>query len=301
MGNELALGYVFGLGMVAVFNPCGFAMLPAWIAYFLASDDDETDANRSVLRSLLVGGVLTAGFVAVFLVLGVVIQLTTSSIVEKLPWFSIVAGIAMVVLAGVLATGRELRVPLPFVVRAPRSRSLPSVFGFGVSYAFISLACTIPLFLATVTTSLTGGSPATGILHFVAYACGMGVILTALTVALSLAQATSLRRVRRILPHIRRLAAVLLGLAGAYVAYYGWYQLEVYDGNTDAGGPAQVAYDLSARMADLITTTGSVRIGLLAALGVSGSALIAFLNLRARRPPPRSQPEGETRPQRVQP
>ena len=50
MNQQLSLGYVFGLGMIAVFNPCGFAMLPVWIAYFISRDEVDRDRLRNVLR-----------------------------------------------------------------------------------------------------------------------------------------------------------------------------------------------------------------------------------------------------------
>lgn len=266
MANNLALAYVFGLGMVAVFNPCGFAMLPAWIAYFLSAD--RADEHPNVGRAVRIGAVLTAGFVSVFLSLGLVLQLTASSLVARLPWLSIVLGVGMVALAISLLFGRDVKVTLPWAPQGPRRRGYGAVFGFGVSYAFVSLACTIPLFLATVATSMTSGSLGVGILHFVTYALGMGVVLTVLTVALSLARAGLVARMRLVVPHVRRVAAVLLGIAGAYVTYYGWYTLQVYDGNLDAGGPAKVAYDLSARMSQLVIETGPVRIGAVAIAAV---------------------------------
>ncbi len=275
MRDNLALAYVFGLGIVAVFNPCGFAMLPAWMAYFLAADDDE---QPSVARAVGIGAVLTVGFVSVFLALGLVLQLTASTFVSRLPWLSIVLGVGMVALAISLLLGRDLYVKVPWATRGPRTRTYGAVFGFGVSYAFVSLACTIPLFLATVTTSMTSGSLGVGILHFIAYALGMGVILTVLTVALSLARAGFVARMRGVVPHVRRVAAILLGIAGAYVTYYGWYTLQVYDGNLDAGGPAKGAYDLSARMSQLVVETGPIRIG---AVTIAAVAL-AFVVTTAR-------------------
>lgn len=138
MNSGLALGYVFGLGMVAVFNPCGFAMLPAWVAYFVASDQESTTAHRGVLRALTVVAVLTAGFVAVFLVVGLMIQLTASSLVSRLPWLSIALGAAMVLLSIWLFRGRELNMPNPWARRGPRSRAHREVFLFGVSYVRVT-------------------------------------------------------------------------------------------------------------------------------------------------------------------
>lgn len=277
MSSGLALGYVFGLGMIAVFNPCGFAMLPAWVAYFVAADDPESiDNYRNVLRALTVGAVLTAGFVTVFLVVGLAIQLTAGTLVSRLPWLSIVLGAGMVLLAISLLRGRELTVPNPLARRGPRSRHHREVFLFGVSYAFVSLACTIPLFLATVTTSLTTGSIGVGVLHFLAYACGMGVILTLLTLAVTLARESVVRHMRRVTPHMKRLAAILLAIAGIYVAYYGWYTLRVYDGDLDAGGLAKVGYDLSGRMSESIAAVGPIRIAIVATAVITLTTLVSF-------------------------
>jgi cytochrome c biogenesis protein CcdA len=293
MNPQLSLGYVFGLGMIAVFNPCGFAMLPAWIAYFVSRDEAEGDRLRSVLRATVVGVTLTFGFVAVFLVLGLAIQLTAADLVSRLPWLSIALGSGMVVLAVAILFGRDVNVRMPLVSRAPRSRSLTAVFGFGVSYAFVSLACTIPLFLAAVTTSLTSGDLDVGILHFVAYAAGMGVILTALTAALALAQTSLVGEMRRVARHVKKVGALLLAVAGAYVAYYGWYSLRVYDGDTDPGGPAQLGYDFSAWMSDRINGVGSVRVGLLAVLAIL--VLIAVPALRRGPHPQRNDAPASSR------
>lgn len=290
MNQQLSLGYVFGLGMIAVFNPCGFAMLPAWIAYFISRDEVDVDRLRNVLRALVVGVTLTLGFVTVFLLLGLAIQLTAADLVSRLPWLSIVLGFGMVVLAVAILFGRDVNVRMPLVSRAPRSRSLTAVFGFGVSYALISLACTIPLFLAAVTTSFTSGDLNVGVLHFLAYAAGMGVILTALTAALALAQTSLVGEMRRVGRHVKKAGALLLAMAGAYVAYYGWYTLRVYDGETDPGGPAQLGYEFSAWMSDRIAGTGPLRVGLLAILAIV--VIIAIPALwRAPHPHPNDEPD----------
>ena len=90
------------------------------------------------------GVTLTLGFVTVFLLLGLAIQLTAADLVSRLPWLSIVLGFGMVVLAVAILFGRDVNVRMPLVSRAPRSRSLTAVFGFGVSYALISLAAPFP-------------------------------------------------------------------------------------------------------------------------------------------------------------
>ena len=95
-----AIAYAFGVGMVATFNPCGFAMLPAYLSYFLGLEnargiDDRADAT--VLRALAVGASMTAGFVVVFGLLGLVLDPILSSVIDKLPWLTIVLGIVLVI------------------------------------------------------------------------------------------------------------------------------------------------------------------------------------------------------------
>ena len=36
-----ALTLAFSAGMVATLNPCGFAMLPAYLSYFMGLQDEE--------------------------------------------------------------------------------------------------------------------------------------------------------------------------------------------------------------------------------------------------------------------
>ncbi|MBI2706642.1 MAG: cytochrome c biogenesis protein CcdA [Actinobacteria bacterium] len=273
--NGLALAYVFGLGMVAVFNPCGFAMLPAYVGFFLATDEDFVPFHRRVGRALSVGASVTAGFVALFLVVGLVIQLVAGGFVSKLPWVSIVLGLAMTVLGVSMLMGRKVMVRLPFNPRGPSDQRYRSMFGFGVSYALVSCVCTIPLFLASVTTSLTRGNLVVGTMHFVAYAAGMGLVLIVLALSISLARNSIVGRMRRVLPHVERLAAGLLVIAGVYVTYYGWYSLRVYNGDTSVGGPAEFVYGLSGQMSSWIQAVGPGRIGLVLAGIVIASAVLA--------------------------
>jgi len=61
----------------------------------------------------------------------------------------------------------------------------------------------------------------------------MGIVIGILTVALSLAKATVVQRFRNALPKINRIAGGVVVIAGLYVAYYGWYEIRVLNGDTD--------------------------------------------------------------------
>ena len=72
---------------------------------------------------------------------------------------------------------------------------------------------------------------------FVAYGVGMGLLVGAASLAVALAQESLITRLRRFGGVAARVAGLLLVLVGAYVAYYGWWELRVL-----AGGPAQTVY-----------------------------------------------------------
>jgi cytochrome c biogenesis protein CcdA len=85
----LPVGYAFGAGMVAAVNPCGFAMLPAYLSLYLGAQE-EGFANRPVLfrflRALLVGAVVSSGFVLLFGLAGSVISAGGNALLTAMPW-----------------------------------------------------------------------------------------------------------------------------------------------------------------------------------------------------------------------
>jgi cytochrome c-type biogenesis protein len=280
-----SLAYAFGVGMVATFNPCGFAMLPAYLSYFLGLEGtrgtDDPDPSAGILRALAVGASMTAGFLVVFGLLGLVLEPVINSVSQKLPWVTIILGVVLIVLGVFLLTGRSITIPIPKIGRGPESRELGSVFVFGASYALVSLSCTISLFTAAISTSVETDNFLAGFGAFLAYGLGMGLVLMVLTLAIALARQSLVRGMRRVLPYINPVSGVLLILAGIYVVYYGWYELRVFTGTTSGGGVAQWAFDINARISEWINDVGPTRLGLLLALVIALTVLIA-LALRAR-------------------
>lgn len=276
--------YAFSVGMVATFNPCGFAMLPAYLSYFLGLENDDRLDQRpgaAILRALVVGAAMTAGFLVVFGVLGLLLDPILSSINDKLPWLTIVLGIVLLVLGVRMLLGRDISIRLPKIARAPDSRELWSVFVFGVSYALVSISCTLALFIAAISTVIEQQNLLVGVAAFLAYGLGMGIVLMVLTVALALARQGVVRRMRGILPHINRISGALLVLAGGYVAYYGWYELRVFDGVTSGGGVAGWMFDLNATITSWINSVGAGRLGLVGGLVIAVTAFVALVE-RAR-------------------
>ncbi len=223
------------IGMVALINPCGFALLPAYLGFFLGlNDTDESESRISVLnRAQLVALALTAGFLTVFGLLGVVFTGLYSQIVDYIPWANIVLGIALTILGIAMLGGFSLTVAIPKLDKGTGSRSLGSMYLFGVSYAIASLSCTLPLFIASVGTSAAGTGFAQRLGGFLSYGLGMGLLATVLTLAVALGQRSMVTSFRRLLPWINRISGAVLVVVGIYVALYGVWSQQVLDPDRD--------------------------------------------------------------------
>src|SRR4051794_15523302 len=105
--SDAALVLAFAYGMVMTVNPCGFAMLPAYLSFFIGIDEgtDQRDDTANIMRALVVSAAVTAGFVATFAVVGLIANLLTDSVYRAASWLSVVIGLALIVLGVVLLCG----------------------------------------------------------------------------------------------------------------------------------------------------------------------------------------------------
>jgi cytochrome c-type biogenesis protein len=213
------VSFAFVAGTVATVNPCGFALLPAYLARRVGVEDGSRGGADAVSRALAVGGVTTAGFMLVFGTIGTAIGLGARELTRALPWAGLVIGVTLVLAGAAVLAGGHLRLRLPQPRRRSTGGGLRGDVLFGIGYGTASLSCTLPIFLAATGSAVTG-SLAGSALGFLAYAAGMGTILTALAVAAALSQQGLARVLRRLVPYVNRVGGALLALAGAYVVYY---------------------------------------------------------------------------------
>ena len=273
----------FGAGMVATINPCGFAMLPAYLSYFIGSDEPG-GRERSLGRAAIVGGAVTAGFVVVFGVVGTIISNISRALLDYVPYVTVAIGIGLVALAVAMLRGFEPSLRLPKLEKGTGSRELGSMFVFGVSYAVASLGCTIGPFLSVTATTFRHQSFLSGVATFMVYGLGMGVVVVSLTVYTALARNGLVRRLRRAMPYVNRVAAVLLVLSGAYVTYYGVYEIRL-DRSDDVVDDPVVRWftDLQSRAAQWVNDVGALRLGMVLALCTAVAIGAVVLNRRRHR------------------
>ncbi len=278
---DAPLALAFTAGMVATVNPCGFAMLPAYLGYFLGlerSPEDEVDPTAGLVRALVVGAVVSAGFLVLFAVAGAVVSWTSFAVGEWSPWLTIVIGLALIALGIGFVSGWQPKLTVPRLDKGGQDRGLWSMFLFGLSYAVASLSCTIGPFTSVVASTFSRASVVSGIVTFLAYGLGMAVLLIVLTVTLALARQGLARGLRRALPWVQRASGVLVVLMGAYLAWYGIYELRLARrGPTPGQGPVDRMTDWSADLSRHLINVDPLQAALGGALVVAAVVLVALL------------------------
>ncbi|GAA1403429.1 cytochrome c biogenesis CcdA family protein [Catellatospora coxensis] len=268
-------------GVLAAVNPCGFALLPAYVSLLVV--DQQAPGRRAlpVLRALAMTGAMTAGFVTVFGAFGLLAAPAADWVSQRLPWLTVVIGLLLVALGGWLLSGRELASPVPKLGRAPdlRRRFWP-MYLFGMSFAVASLGCTIGPFLGVVVIGFSAGSTAAGVGLFLSYAAGMALVVGTVAVAVALAQQPVIRAMRRAAPLLSRAAGLLMVLAGAYVAWYGWYEIRIFADPDTTDPVIDAAATVQTALAASVDAIGAGRLA--AALGVLAAvgALVALARRR---------------------
>jgi len=249
---EAPLALAFAAGLVATVNPCGFAMLPAYLSYFMGIDSEDQGTGQAIRSALVIGGAVSFGFLVVFGAAGILITAGFRVLIDAIPWVAIVIGLGVIGLGIALVGGYEMKVGLPTVNSGVHGRGYRSVFLFGVSYAMASLSCTLPVFLTVVATQVTRGSLVSGLATFLAYGAGMAVVLMAVSIALAVGKRSLVTWLRGSARYIGRISGAMLIVAGVYIVWF-WY-VSLTGASTDPGGGGPIAFveHLSQRAQNMI-------------------------------------------------
>ena len=253
----------FAVGLVAAFNPCGFAMLPAYLSYFVSLESsEEANVGRNIFRGLVVGLTLTVGFVLFFGTVGLLTSTIVSqgAIQSRLSWATFAIGILMVPLGIAMLFGYEPKLLVPRLNKGGTSRQLPSIFLFGVSFAVVSLGCTAPLFFATVVGSFESRNLWEGTLVFLAYAGGMSLIVMILTLATALGRNEIATSMRKVLPYVSKISGGFLVLAGGFLILYGWWEIQVMRGNFGSNWFVDTSQQFQTNITNWLADVGEARV-----------------------------------------
>lgn len=291
MTGLLALAFTGGL--LAPVNPCGFALLPAYLGH-AATHQPDAPLPRRLTRALGVGAALAIGFALTLAAAGLAISAGAQQILRAAPWLGFGVGLLLAALGLAGLSGHSPRLGLRLRVPTLRRTGADTGAGrwalFGVGYAIASLACTFGVLLAVIAQAqATTGLPGQALV-FAAYAAGSITLLLLLSAAAALAGAALIRAVRALARWQTRIVAALLLVTGAYVAVYWW---PAVTGHSNTGhGLARIDHwsaNLTSWLQQHTTAAATVAAVLLLAV------LAAGMLTRARRqqPPPDTPAAGD--------
>lgn len=215
------MGLAFSAGIVAFFNPCSYALLPAYISYYLGKHDDEKKTESILKRGLEGVGAgieVTLGFLSVFVIIGVLISFVSSKIGAYLSWLIPGVGIALIILGGLWLL--DIPLSFPHAFEAPKRGKPVSFYLFGIVYALGSAACVLPIFLMVTLSALTTSGFLSGLLVFLSYALGMGIMMVGVAIAVALSKNVLLKHLQEIMIYVRKVGALILVATGIYLIYF---------------------------------------------------------------------------------
>lgn len=277
MGPGWALA--FSAGVVAAVNPCGFAMLPAYLAYYLGLSDDGATGHggkNPMVAALSVSAAVSSGVLAVFLAVGFAWSSVSSFVGPRLPYFTIVIGLGLAAVGVAMLWGYEPAVRVPHLRTASDRRGHVSMFLYGAAFAVASLGCTLPIFVGVVATTFLTASFADATTAFLAYGLGMSSVLAVLTVATAAARTGVLTALRRLLPHVQKISGGLLIAAGLFVTYYAVIQArELRSG--DSSGIVEATRRFQTGFQNWVETVGAARLAIGTVITLTATVAVASL------------------------
>jgi cytochrome c biogenesis protein CcdA len=226
---DLMTYYLFGVA--AFFNPCGVALLPAYVSHYIAKDEAPAkNVASSLWRGLEIGALVSIGFFVIFGLVGVIISLigiatANRTIFPVSPWTALSIGIILILMGIVMLMRRTLplaiileRMAARFQKKESASSSVIFYFFYGLSYAIASCGCAMPLFASMLLFAFSESS-SNGILIFGAYAWGMTSMMLVLSLLTVTAKALLQKYLRASVPAIQVLSGLVMIGAGIYLVY----------------------------------------------------------------------------------
>lgn len=257
----------FVAGVVAALNPCGFVMLPGYLGLVAGG----WGSARSLARALTAAAAMAVGFMTVFGGFALLAISVAEVLQRVLPYLTVLVGAAMVWIGGRQLRGRSAGLPgLRLPTWGAPTGTLRSMIGYGMIYALVSLTCTIAPFIAVTGIGLR--SPGHAWTAFVAYGAGFATLVAAVAVAGALTGSVVMTRLRRWARFVPRAGALLLIVAGVYVAYYGVYEIRLR-GTVGSDRIIAAAQQVQAALAGWAYQAASSPVGVLVAVLLAVAAV----------------------------
>jgi cytochrome c biogenesis protein CcdA len=201
----------FLLGVFCLLSPCGFALLPGYIAY-------RVIGHKGLQSATIFSLVASVGIILLFVVLGIMASLAGEVLLGYMPILNYAVA-SIIILLGMFILMNRLD---PLSTRL--SNLMPSFFineklhayGFGIIYGIAASSCSAPIFFAVLLAAATLGFPE-GLFIMLSYAVGLSATLVTISLLVAAAKDVTITRIKQTTPLLRRWAGGVLIIVGLYI------------------------------------------------------------------------------------
>ena len=173
----LAIGTLFGAGVLTSLTPCIYPMIPITAAILTGTGGPERSRRQVVAVTLT----YVAGLALFYAVIGLIAGLTGSlfGIVASSVWARLTTGNLLLVFGLVMLDVIPLRVPQRLLAWAGgvSGASYPGVFLLGATSGIVAAPCGAPAFAVVLTWVTTTQSAVLGFVYLFVFSLGMTALL----------------------------------------------------------------------------------------------------------------------------
>ena len=209
-------------GIMVNFGPCSFAVLPAFMSFYLASKE-PSEPHSSVKRSLKLGAIAASGVITFFVFFGIILASLGTSLVSYAPQLKL--AIALIILIAGILLFRGKSISIGFVPQfqnfinkttSGHSQNL-SLFGFGIIYGAGGLGCFLPILLPLIFFPLLSGKFFESVVSFIIFGFAQALFLISVTVFIGQGKHTYFKKIIGKTEMMKKVAGVVLILTSIYM------------------------------------------------------------------------------------
>jgi len=213
-------------GIAGFFSPCAFALLPAYVSYYLSTD--ENPKMIRMRKSIRLGMVCASGILIFTVVVGIIVMIIGNAVKEYIPMLTLVIGTVIIFLGAALLKGIPIRIPFiprvsTLISRAYTSgkrNQVGSIFLYGIGYGAASSSCSSPIFIALILASAAFGGVFLSFAAFLLYGLAMGILMVTTTVMVALCKDNLLNRLMVSTSGIKKASGLVMVAIGVYLVYF---------------------------------------------------------------------------------
>tara|TARA_B110000438_G_scaffold89537_1_gene89035 strand:- start:989 stop:1867 length:879 start_codon:yes stop_codon:yes gene_type:complete len=225
----LRSGISFSAGLVAVFNPCGFALLSVYFSSFLNRNKTVEYKNNSskyflkIYDPIYVSTIVTIGFIIIFFIFGIALSAGFYAIKSTFSYFGLLISIFLFAYGFYILSGGNIYFnklqKIANLLGSKNTDSSKFYFIYGLSYGITSLSCTLPIFMSIVF-SLSNMSKIEFLLRdFILFSVGTWVALLSVSFALLFLDII-VQKIKFFLSLYKYISSLVLIISGSYLILY---------------------------------------------------------------------------------